>query len=173
MTPKGKKGPATADAASSNTVAQLRSELAATQRTRGDLEAQLSAVSADLAALKASDTQQKQRIEQLEKMGRRAQGQRKAVGRRSRRDGGAQLAAKHGGAVEGEAAQGKRRLDKEVGQEDGGGGQEDERAVGLGGPVAKDKVVARQADWFAGRTRRLEFTMLAPAEVAGLVSTSR
>lgn len=68
MTPKGKKGPATADAASSNTVAQLRSELAATQRTRGDLEAQLSAVSADLAALKASDTQQKQRIEQLEKM---------------------------------------------------------------------------------------------------------
>lgn len=49
-------------------MAQLRAELAVTQRTRGDLEAQLSALSAELSTLKALDTQQKQRIEQLEKM---------------------------------------------------------------------------------------------------------
>ena len=39
-----------------------------TQRTRGDLEAQLNTLSAELSTLKISDTQQKQRIEQLEKM---------------------------------------------------------------------------------------------------------
>ena len=39
-----------------------------TQRTRGELEAQLNTLSAELSTLKISDTQQKQRIEQLEKM---------------------------------------------------------------------------------------------------------
>lgn len=66
-TPKG-KGATTTDDALPSAVAQLRAELAVTQRTRGDLEAQLSALSAELSTLKASDTQQKQRIEQLEKM---------------------------------------------------------------------------------------------------------
>lgn len=66
-TSKG-KGPATTDISSPSSVAQLRSELAITQRTRGDLETQLSTVTAELSALKASDTQQKQRIEQLEKI---------------------------------------------------------------------------------------------------------
>ncbi|KAI8942972.1 hypothetical protein NX059_001011 [Plenodomus lindquistii] len=47
--------------------AQLRSELAATQRTRGELEAKLRALSAEVSILKASDAQQKQRIEQLER----------------------------------------------------------------------------------------------------------
>lgn len=46
---------------------QLRSELAATQKTRSSLEAELSALNATLSALQASDTQQKQRIAQLEK----------------------------------------------------------------------------------------------------------
>jgi hypothetical protein len=63
-TPKG-KGPATSEPSS---LAQLRSELASTQRTRGDLEAQLRDLTAELTTLKASDTQQRQRIEQLEKM---------------------------------------------------------------------------------------------------------
>jgi chromosome segregation ATPase len=66
-TTKG-KGPATTDVSSPSAVAQLRSELAITQRTRGDLESQLSTLTAELSALKASDIQQKQRIEQLEKM---------------------------------------------------------------------------------------------------------
>ncbi|KAH7402959.1 autophagy-related protein 16 [Pyrenochaeta sp. MPI-SDFR-AT-0127] len=51
-----------------STITQLRSELASTQRTRGDLESQLSILTAELSALKATDTQQKQRIEQLEKV---------------------------------------------------------------------------------------------------------
>ncbi|RYN27328.1 hypothetical protein AA0113_g7530 [Alternaria arborescens] len=62
------KGPATTDVSSPSAIAQLRSELAVTQRTRGDLESQLSALTAELSTLKASDTQQKQRIEQLEKV---------------------------------------------------------------------------------------------------------
>ncbi len=48
--------------------AQLRSELAATQRTRGDLEAKLSSITAELSALKTTENQQRQRIEQLEKV---------------------------------------------------------------------------------------------------------
>lgn len=67
ITTKG-KGPATTDVSFPFAVAQLRSELAITQRTRGDLETQLSTLTAELSALKASDTQQKQRIEQLEKI---------------------------------------------------------------------------------------------------------
>jgi chromosome segregation ATPase len=67
ITSKG-KDPATTDVSSPSAIAQLRCELAITQRTRGDLETQLSTVTAELSALKASDTQQKQRIEQLEKI---------------------------------------------------------------------------------------------------------
>lgn len=63
-TPKG-KGPATPEPSS---LAQLRAELASTQRTRGDLETQLRDLSAELSTLKASDAQQRQRIDQLEKM---------------------------------------------------------------------------------------------------------
>ncbi|EUC51065.1 hypothetical protein COCMIDRAFT_79963 [Bipolaris oryzae ATCC 44560] len=65
---KGKaKGSATTDPAPSSTAAQLRAELAATQRTRGDLEARLSATSAELFALKTTETEQRRRIEHLEK----------------------------------------------------------------------------------------------------------
>jgi chromosome segregation ATPase len=46
---------------------QLRSELAATQKTRSSLEAELSTLNTSLSALQASDLQQKQRIAQLEK----------------------------------------------------------------------------------------------------------
>ncbi|KAG9193578.1 hypothetical protein G6011_03613 [Alternaria panax] len=62
------KGPAATSVSSPSAVAQLRSELAITQRTRGDLETQLSTLTAELSTLKASDAQQKQRIEQLEKV---------------------------------------------------------------------------------------------------------
>ncbi|KAI4682411.1 uncharacterized protein J4E88_005301 [Alternaria novae-zelandiae] len=65
--PSKGKGAATTDISSPSAVAQLRSELAITQRTRGDLETQLSTLTAELSALKVSDTHQKQRIEQLEK----------------------------------------------------------------------------------------------------------
>lgn len=64
---KGKSSPAPQDTPSSATLVQLRSELAATQKTRSSLEAELSTLSASLTALQASDTQQKQRIAQLEK----------------------------------------------------------------------------------------------------------
>ncbi|KAF1938438.1 autophagy protein 16 [Clathrospora elynae] len=67
LAPKG-KGPATPDVSSPSTLAKLRSELASTQRTRGDLEAQLGTLTAELANLQTSDAQQRQRIEQLEKM---------------------------------------------------------------------------------------------------------
>ncbi|KAL6711442.1 autophagy protein 16, interacts with Atg12p-Atg5p [Coniothyrium glycines] len=65
--PKGKGPAATSDASSPSTVAQLRSELAVTQRTRGELETKLSDLSTELTALKAADTQQKQHIERLTK----------------------------------------------------------------------------------------------------------
>ncbi|KAF2851586.1 autophagy protein 16 [Plenodomus tracheiphilus IPT5] len=48
--------------------AQLRSELASTQRTRGDLEAKVNALSTELSTFKVSHAQQKQHIEQLEKV---------------------------------------------------------------------------------------------------------
>lgn len=67
-TPKGKASPVPADVSSPSSLAQIRSELASTQRTRGELEAKLSAVNTELSSLKASDTLQKQRIEQLEKV---------------------------------------------------------------------------------------------------------
>ncbi|KAL5114000.1 autophagy protein 16, interacts with Atg12p-Atg5p [Pleosporales sp. CAS-2024a] len=66
-TPKGKATAAPARVSSPCSLAQMRAELAHTQRTRGELEAKLSAATADMAAFKASDALQKQRIEQLEK----------------------------------------------------------------------------------------------------------
>jgi chromosome segregation ATPase len=42
--------------------------LASTQRTRGDLETQISTLTTELSALKVTDTHQRQRIEQLEKI---------------------------------------------------------------------------------------------------------
>ncbi|KAF2030407.1 autophagy protein 16 [Setomelanomma holmii] len=67
-TPKGKASPAPADVASPSSLAQIRSELASTQRTRSDLETKLNAITTELATLKATDAQQKRRIEQLEKV---------------------------------------------------------------------------------------------------------
>ncbi|KAF1918574.1 autophagy-related protein 16 [Ampelomyces quisqualis] len=67
-TPNAKPGATLAEISSPSSLAQLRSELAATQRTRGELETQLSATNAELTALKASDTLQRQRIAQLEKV---------------------------------------------------------------------------------------------------------
>lgn len=67
-TPKGKASSAPADISSPSSLAQIRSELASTQRTRVELETKLSTVNTELAALKASDNLQKQRIEQLEKV---------------------------------------------------------------------------------------------------------
>ncbi|KAH7068009.1 autophagy-related protein 16 [Paraphoma chrysanthemicola] len=67
-TPKGKASPAPADVSLPSSLAQIRSELASTQRTRSELETKLSAITAELSTLKASDAQQKQRIEQLEKV---------------------------------------------------------------------------------------------------------
>lgn len=64
---KGKSSPAPQDTATPAALTQLRSELAATQKTRASLESELSALSTSLAALQTSDTQQKQRIAQLEK----------------------------------------------------------------------------------------------------------
>lgn len=55
------------DKSLSTELAQLRSELAATQKTRSSLEAELISLNASLTALQASDTHHKQRIAQLEK----------------------------------------------------------------------------------------------------------
>lgn len=62
------KGPTPADAASPSSLAQIRSELASTQRTRGELETKLASLTAELSTLKTTDTDQKQRIAQLEKV---------------------------------------------------------------------------------------------------------
>jgi chromosome segregation ATPase len=67
-TPKAKAAQPAADVSSPSSLAQIRSELASTQRTRGDLETKLSTLNAELSSLKSSDTLQKQRIEQLEKV---------------------------------------------------------------------------------------------------------
>ena len=72
---KGKSSPAPHDSASPSPTAtatataltQLRSELAATQKTRASLEASLGTLTATVATLQLADTQQKQRIAQLEK----------------------------------------------------------------------------------------------------------
>lgn len=66
--PKG-KGTATAeDAAAPSSLAQMRSDLAATQRTRSELETKLKDIETELSTLKHSDALQKQRIAQLEKV---------------------------------------------------------------------------------------------------------
>jgi chromosome segregation ATPase len=67
-TPKGKVTAASADTSSPSSLAQIRAELASTQRTRSELETKLDTINAELSALKSSDTLQKQRIEQLEKV---------------------------------------------------------------------------------------------------------
>ncbi|EAT76490.1 hypothetical protein HBI56_230610 [Parastagonospora nodorum] len=66
-TPKGKGAATVADVSPPSSLAQIRAELANTQRTRSELETKLSDVNLELSALKASDSLQKQRIEQLEK----------------------------------------------------------------------------------------------------------
>jgi len=67
-TPKGKAANSAVDVASPSSLAQIRSELASTQRTRGELEAKLTSINTEVSSLKASDALQKQRIEQLEKV---------------------------------------------------------------------------------------------------------
>ncbi|OAL49052.1 autophagy protein 16 [Pyrenochaeta sp. DS3sAY3a] len=67
-TPKGKGAPVPSDVSSPSAIARLRSELASTQRTRGDLETQISTLTTELSALKVTDAHQRQRIEQLEKI---------------------------------------------------------------------------------------------------------
>jgi predicted RNase H-like nuclease (RuvC/YqgF family) len=67
---KGKSSPAphdTASPASPAALTQLRSELAATQKTRASLEASLSTLTTTVTTLQLADTQQKHRIAQLEK----------------------------------------------------------------------------------------------------------
>ncbi|KAF2475075.1 autophagy protein 16 [Lindgomyces ingoldianus] len=66
-TPKDKGSPAPQDVTSPSSTAQLRAELASTQRIRAALETKLSTISAELDAFKASDAAQKRRISQLEK----------------------------------------------------------------------------------------------------------
>jgi chromosome segregation ATPase len=65
--PKNKASSAPTES-STPSFAQMRSELASTQRTRAELETKLSTINAELSSLKASDTLQKQRIDQLEKV---------------------------------------------------------------------------------------------------------
>ena len=64
---KGKSSPAPLDSAAPAALTQLRSELAATQKTRASLEASLGTLTTTVATLQLADTQQKQRIAQLEK----------------------------------------------------------------------------------------------------------
>ena len=66
-TSRNKVATAPTQVSSPSALAQIRAELASTQRTRGELEIKLSSLSTELSALKSSDTQQKQRIEQLER----------------------------------------------------------------------------------------------------------
>ncbi|KAF1962345.1 autophagy protein 16 [Byssothecium circinans] len=49
-----------------SSLAQIRAELATTQKTRGDLETKLSAATAELSAYKQTDAEQKKRIAILE-----------------------------------------------------------------------------------------------------------
>jgi chromosome segregation ATPase len=68
---KGKSSPAPHDSASASAspaaLTQLRAELAATQKTRASLEASLGTLTTAVTTLQLADTQQKQRIAQLEK----------------------------------------------------------------------------------------------------------
>lgn len=65
---KGKASSAPQDTSSPSNIAQLRSELAQTQKTRGELETKLSSQNAELETLKAADQEQQKRIAQLEKV---------------------------------------------------------------------------------------------------------
>ncbi|KAF1849549.1 autophagy protein 16 [Cucurbitaria berberidis CBS 394.84] len=67
-TPRSKGGIAPSDVSSPSTLAQIRSELASTQRTRSELETKLSTLNTELSTLKSSDLQQRQRIDQLERV---------------------------------------------------------------------------------------------------------
>lgn len=65
--PKGKSA-TVQDTSSPSHLAQIRAELASTQKTRSDLEVQVSTLTSDLSTLRATDTEQKKRIAQLEKI---------------------------------------------------------------------------------------------------------
>ncbi|KAJ4376304.1 autophagy protein 16, interacts with Atg12p-Atg5p [Neocucurbitaria cava] len=65
--PKAKGATAPAQVSSPSALAQIRAELASTQRTRSELETKLSTLTTELSALKTTDTQRRQRIEQLER----------------------------------------------------------------------------------------------------------
>lgn len=66
-TPKGKGSPSPQDTALPGNLAQIRAELASTQKTRGELETKVSDLTTELSAFKMTDTEQKRRISQLEK----------------------------------------------------------------------------------------------------------
>ncbi|ORX94720.1 autophagy-related protein 16 [Clohesyomyces aquaticus] len=67
-TPKGKGSPLPHDVSSPpGGIAQLRAELAQTQKTRSALESKLAATTSELSTFQLSDTAQKKRIAQLEK----------------------------------------------------------------------------------------------------------
>ncbi|KAH7132562.1 autophagy-related protein 16 [Dendryphion nanum] len=63
-TPKGSGSPVPPD----SNVAQIRAELASTQKIRGDLEAQLAAQTSELTDLKLNDQEQQKRIVHLERI---------------------------------------------------------------------------------------------------------
>lgn len=65
-TPKGKTAP-TPDTASPS-ITQLRADLAATQKTRAELETKITTITEELEALKVTDEEQRKRIAQLEKI---------------------------------------------------------------------------------------------------------
>lgn len=65
-TPKTRGSPAPADTASPSNLAQIRAELASTQKIRSELEAKLSQVTSELSALKTTSVEQRKRIIQLE-----------------------------------------------------------------------------------------------------------
>ncbi|KAF2000934.1 autophagy protein 16 [Amniculicola lignicola CBS 123094] len=67
-TPKGKPSPAPADTASPSSLAQIRSELAATQKLRSSLESQISALTAEVASLTSTTSTQTTRITHLERV---------------------------------------------------------------------------------------------------------
>jgi chromosome segregation ATPase len=67
-TPKGKGVTTSADVASPSSLAQIRAELANTQRTRSELETKVETITAELSRLKTTDSLQKQKIVQLEKV---------------------------------------------------------------------------------------------------------
>jgi septal ring factor EnvC (AmiA/AmiB activator) len=63
---RAKSSPAPPETAPSGNIAQIRDELASTQKTRGALESRVSILTAELSTIKARDAEQKKRITQLE-----------------------------------------------------------------------------------------------------------